>query len=95
MPLDSGQATSKMFIFAEIKKEYLKDPAQKAFDWQEKNFSFSSPDASFLKGVEPFEKVIEVDLRSTGGGFYDVYLKRTDGNPLNYSASVGHIKRGA
>ena len=95
MPLDSAQATAKTFVFAEIKKEYQKDPAQKAYDWQEKNFAFMAPDANFLKTIEPFEKLIEVEIRATGGGFFDVYLKRTDGRSANHSTSVGHIKRGA
>jgi hypothetical protein len=94
MPLDSARATAKSFVFEEIKKGYVRDPAQKAYGWQEKNFTFTKPDQQFLNGIEPFEEVIEVELKQTGGGYYDVYLKRTDSGFGNYITSVGHIKRG-
>jgi hypothetical protein len=94
MPLDSAKATSKSYVFEELKREHQSDPASKPYNWHEENFTFTPPDQGFLNGIEPFEDVIIVELVHSGGGYYDVRLKRTDAEALNYSAGVGHIKRG-
>lgn len=94
MPLDSATATSKSFVFEELNREHQADPASKPYNWHAENSPFSPPDQSFLSGIEPFEEVVAVELVHTGGGYYDVRLKRTDSAALNYSAGVGHIKRG-
>jgi hypothetical protein len=95
MPLDSARATSKSFIFEEIKREYVVDPASRIpCVWQENNFAFTPPDANFLKAIPEFKEVIKVELRA-GRGYYDVWLVRTDGgNPLNFSTPVGTIRKG-
>jgi len=53
------------------------------------------PDKAFLDAIEPFEKVILVRLRQTGGGYYDVYLETEQTSaPLRNTANVGHILKG-
>jgi hypothetical protein len=95
MPLDSAEATAASFVFEEIKKEYPTDPVMKTpFIWRIENFTFQRPPDTFLSRIPAFEKVLKVSLKFTGGGYYDVYLERTDQAALDYSVGVGHIKRG-
>ena len=89
MPLDSAEATGMNLIFNEIVKEYPNDR------WQIGNYKFEAPQQAFLNAIPSFEKVIDVRLRATGGGFFDVYLETTQTtNPNNNTAYVGHIRRG-
>jgi hypothetical protein len=89
VPLDSAQATSMTIVFNEIVGEYPNDT------WQIANYRRHAPAPAFLAAINPFEKVIDVRLRATGGGYFDVYLETAQtNNPLNSAEYVGHIRKG-